>query len=52
MHIIPVGTPLIAGYEYEVKKTIDHGAWGNTLSVGDRVTFVSNCRITTPVSPV
>jgi tetratricopeptide (TPR) repeat protein len=46
---VPRGTPLRPGYDYEVKKTIDHGAWGNALAMGDRVTFVSNeCRYTDP----
>jgi tetratricopeptide (TPR) repeat protein len=46
---VPLGTPLRPGYDYEVKKTIDHGAWGNALTMGDRITFVSNeCRYTDP----
>jgi hypothetical protein len=44
-----LGTPLRPGYDYEVKQRIDHGEWGHTLAMGDRITFVSNqCRYADP----
>ncbi len=50
---VPLGTPLRPGYDYEVQKSIDgeYGghSWGNSLSVGERITFVSNmCGYTDP----
>ena len=39
------GTPLKPGYDYEVRKGLEHGGWGSALAKGDRITFVSNqCR--------
>lgn len=37
-----VGTPLKAGYEYEIVRAIDGDRWGNSLAVGDHVVFVNN----------